>query len=198
MTVAIHAKTTYVACRSLSNPPERSTVARMIFGAVEADNPEGGVHVSLNLTSRPLSVLFESIIKMIPHQHSIPVVCVDYCGEGFGREYCEIRSQITKSFARPSDAKSPSVRDPGSPVPAAHSSAFRIPHAKRAGALLLSAVVHCVQTAEREGFEPSVQFYPDNTLAPCPIRPLWHLSKQRQINTNYGLFLSRNERILMW
>ena len=30
--------------------------------------------------------------------------------------------------------------------------------------------------AERVGFEPTVQFYPDNTLAPCRFRPLSHLS----------------------
>src|SRR3989344_5279687 len=30
--------------------------------------------------------------------------------------------------------------------------------------------------AEREGFEPSIQFYPDDTLAPCCFRPLSHLS----------------------
>jgi hypothetical protein len=29
---------------------------------------------------------------------------------------------------------------------------------------------------ERVGFEPTVQFYPDNTLAPCRFRPLSHLS----------------------
>ncbi len=30
--------------------------------------------------------------------------------------------------------------------------------------------------AEKEGFEPSGQFYPPNTLAVCPFRPLRHLS----------------------
>ena len=30
--------------------------------------------------------------------------------------------------------------------------------------------------AEREGFEPSKQFYPLDTLAPCCLRPLGHLS----------------------
>ena len=30
--------------------------------------------------------------------------------------------------------------------------------------------------AETGGFEPPVQFYPDNTLAPCRFKPLSHVS----------------------
>src|SRR3990167_4737379 len=36
--------------------------------------------------------------------------------------------------------------------------------------------ISCLSWAEREGFEPSRQFYPPNTLAPCRFRPLSHLS----------------------
>jgi hypothetical protein len=32
-----------------------------------------------------------------------------------------------------------------------------------------------ISQAGREGFEPSVEFYPDNHLAGGPNRPLWHL-----------------------
>ena len=32
-----------------------------------------------------------------------------------------------------------------------------------------------VKKAGREGFEPSVEFYPDNRLAGGPNQPLWHL-----------------------
>ena len=62
-----------------------------------------------------------------------------------------------------------------------HRCDFRIPPAKRAGASLLSADKICALRAlfyfaEREGFEPSRQFYPPGTLAPCCLRPLGHLS----------------------
>jgi hypothetical protein len=40
--------------------------------------------------------------------------------------------------------------------------------------------------AEREGFEPSGRGKPTNTLAVCPIRPLWHLSVAVFYHNDFG------------
>ena len=44
-----------------------------------------------------------------------------------------------------------------------------------------------ILSAGREGFEPSVEFYPDNRLAGGPNQPLWHLP-------NYQVVVRRRER----
>src|SRR3989338_6318586 len=44
--------------------------------------------------------------------------------------------------------------------------------------------ISCLSSAEREGFEPSRQFYPPNTLAPCRFRPLSHLSVRHKPSHN--------------
>jgi hypothetical protein len=37
------------------------------------------------------------------------------------------------------------------------------------------SLMKTVGLAGRVGFEPTVEYYPDNHLAGGPIRPLWHL-----------------------
>ncbi len=62
-----------------------------------------------------------------------------------------------------------------------HPSALRIPHAMHADASLLSANKITASRrnfvlAEREGFEPSIRFYPYGRLAIYWFQPLTHLS----------------------
>jgi hypothetical protein len=40
---------------------------------------------------------------------------------------------------------------------------------------MTASVMKTVSLAGRVGFEPTVEFYPDNHLAGGPNRPLWHL-----------------------
>ena len=47
------------------------------------------------------------------------------------------------------------------------------------------------QKAGRAGFEPAVEFYPDNRLAGGPNQPLWHLPKKcRSTNAEYEINIS--------
>ncbi len=95
---------------------------------------------------------------------------------------------MTKRFA-PGIRKSAKSRDPGSATRSLRSlrsrgfaaSAFRIPPSSCKNIVAEGFRLRLLVFAEREGFEPSVRFYPYNKLATCRFQPLTHLSVRRTL-----------------
>ncbi len=120
-----------------------------------------------------------SIVAKCPrnHAHGVNGHHSHYLrGEGFSRDSCA-RRRVRMVWAPPrSHASSRGSR-----------SGVRIPPVTVPRTVTLSAIEkradRALFSAEREGFEPSRQFYPPNTLAPCRLRPLGHLSSDRKHST---------------